>query len=110
MPHHPPERIALDEHLLLRLAADEDTELIAATVAESLEHLRPWMSWALPEAATLDAQRQRARERRAQAESGSEFTYLLLEGAELHGLCGLHRRVGPDAIEIGYWLRPSSVG
>lgn len=110
MPHHPPERIELDEHLLLRLAVDEDTELLGATVAESLEHLRPWMSWAVPEAATLDAQRRRAQERRAQAESGAEYTYLLVEGAELHGVCGLLRRVGPGAIEIGFWLRPTSVG
>ncbi len=32
------------------------------------------------------------------------------DGSELIGGAGLHRRVGPDALEIGYWLRASRVG
>ena len=30
--------------------------------------------------------------------------YALFLDGEIVGCCGLHRRVGPDALEIGYWI------
>ncbi len=32
------------------------------------------------------------------------------DGERLLGGCGLHRRGGPESLEIGYWLRPDAVG
>src|SRR5437588_7054280 len=40
-----PERIQGAEGLLLRRWAVDDAEGLGQAVAESLEHLRPWMSW-----------------------------------------------------------------
>ena len=50
------------------------------------------MEWAQPEAA--DPEQQRQRRQAARPEDG------LAEGAMV-GACGLHRRIGPGAIEIG---------
>lgn len=38
------------------------------------------------------------------------FHVIEIETAELVGNCGLMRRVGPGAIEIGYWIRSDRAG
>jgi RimJ/RimL family protein N-acetyltransferase len=110
MPHHPPTCLALGDGALLRLYAACDLEPLAEVSAQSLAHLQPWMSWATPEAVSWEAQQQRHAERLAQASTGQSYLYVIVEGQVLHGVCGLHRRVGPGGAEIGYWLRPESVG
>ena len=93
------------------MAEVSDAELLAGAVQESLEHLQPWMPWATPEAAQVETQRARRLEAVQAAEEGREYSYLLVrEDGELCGVLGLHRRIGPDAIEIGYWLRPGHTG
>jgi RimJ/RimL family protein N-acetyltransferase len=70
------------------------------------------MPWALPEAATSSAQRARLAKAEDLWSSGSDFTYLLLprDNSRLLGVLGLHRRVGPHAIELGYWLAHDALG
>ena len=112
MPEHPPSHIEVHDDLILRWAELDDTELIASAVGESLEHLGPWMSWATVEAADLEKQRKLRVEMAEQARAGTDYMYLVLAGerGSLLGACGLHRRIGPDAVEIGYWLHPAHVG
>ncbi len=91
--------------MLSRNTVDDAPELVAA-MTESLAHLRPWMPWATDENATVEAQVQRLGEVTASWDAGSDFVYLLhlLEGdASVVGVIGLHRRLGPGALEIGYW-------
>lgn len=111
MPEHPPSTIVVSDRLLLRWPELEDAEMIAQAVGESLHHLSPWMPWATPQAAEIDEQRKRRAEQQSATEAGTEYMYLLLsaEGVLL-GACGVHRRVGPEAVEIGYWLLPEHVG
>jgi RimJ/RimL family protein N-acetyltransferase len=110
MPHHPPSSLVLTDSVRLRWYGDGDLALLTATTASSLEHLHPWMEWATPGAVSPESQQARHQERLDQAETGESYMYLLVEGDVLHGVLGLHRRVGPGGIEIGYWLRPESVG
>jgi RimJ/RimL family protein N-acetyltransferase len=112
MPEHPPRRIDVHDDLILRWADLEDAELIASTVGDSLEHLGPWMSWATEDAADLEQQRRLRVEMAEQTAAGTDYVYLVLvgEGGPMLGACGLHRRVGPGAVEIGYWLHPTHVG
>ena len=44
--------------------------------------------------------------------AGRDALYVILEpgGADVLGGVGLYRRVGPDAIEIGYWTRTDRAG
>jgi RimJ/RimL family protein N-acetyltransferase len=82
-------------------------------MTESLAHLQPWMPWATDQNATLEAQSSRLREVEASWEAGTDFVYLLrlLEGdASVVGVIGLHRRIGPGAIEIGYWTHVAHTG
>jgi RimJ/RimL family protein N-acetyltransferase len=63
-------------------------------------------------AASVAFQRQRLREVVPKWESGTEYTYLLLDEGEdeVLGIIGLHSRIGPGALEIGYRLRPTHGG
>ena len=48
--------------LVLRRVRATDAGAIAAAVSASMEHLRPWMPWATPEAADPKTQRVRVAE------------------------------------------------
>jgi RimJ/RimL family protein N-acetyltransferase len=106
-----PELIPIRDIVLRRERLD-DVDLVASTVRESLDHLRPWMPWATPAAATGAAQRERIIRVEQWWDAGSDFTFLLMDavGKRMLGHFGLHSRIGPSAIEIGYWLAPDATG
>jgi len=122
MPRHPagpPEQVAAGPLVLRRVRAG-DAGAIAVAVGASLEHLRPWMPWATPEAADLRSQLVRVAEADELWESGTGFIYVMIAretgppgpdaagtvkdpDGEFVGTIGLHRRLADDAVEIGYW-------
>jgi RimJ/RimL family protein N-acetyltransferase len=105
MSRWPPERIDLGE-ILLRRPTTVDATLIADALADELDHLRPWMPWATPDNVTVDAQRARLEQVEQSWHDAQDHNYTLMDAQEASvlGSFGLHRRIGPDAIEIGYWL------
>ena len=107
----PPEFIEVPRGALYR-ARETDAEQNVAAVRASLDHLRPWMPWATEEAAELDAQRVRCREVEERWAHGSDYVYALRQtrGGPVIGTFGLHRRVGPNAIELGYWVHVDFLG
>ena len=111
MTARPPERIERDG-VVLRRPREDDLEAVGAAVAASLEHLRPWMAWADDDATT--AARRREHQERCDAgwDSGSDFAYLAVDPTDgaVVGAAGLHRRIGPRAIEIGYWVHVDHIG
>lgn len=100
----PPEEVACDGVLLRRLSAD-DAPAVSRAATESLEHLEPWMPWATREGTSLEAQRERllGPVNAWTSRSGYEYGTFLPDGRVVGG-CGLHRRIGPSALEIGYWV------
>lgn len=99
--------------LVLRRLTPEDAPALSRAVTESLDHLRPWMPWATPEAATVKAQRARLGGPAGTWEpDGSEYGFgmFLASDGTLVGGIGLHRRVGPRALEIGYWVHVAHTG
>lgn len=105
----PPEWLEAGRLRLRRLGPD-DAERLDAAVTASLEHLRPWMPWAAEEPAGLDRRRQLLGRWAAAFDAGEEFVYGAFDGDELVGVFGLHRRLGPDGLEIGYWVHVDHVG
>jgi RimJ/RimL family protein N-acetyltransferase len=106
----PPRRIVTDR-LVLRPYAARDAALLKDAVDSSLEHLRGFMDWAWAAPEPLGALRSRLRDFGRMFARGEDWIYGLFspDGSELVGGAGLHRRVGPDALEIGYWIRASRV-
>ena len=107
----PPEAIEVPDGVLSRVR-EADGEGIALAVRASLDHLRPWMPWATEAAAQVEAQRVRCREAEDLWERGSAYIYALRQSHEgsVIGTFGLHRRVGPGAIEVGYWVHVDFAG
>ena len=107
----PAERLLVDGAELARLR-QSDGDDVAAAVRVGLIHLRPWMPWATEAAADPVAQRARGREAELHWDQGSDYSYVLRhsENGAILGMFGLHRRVGPTALEIGYWLHPDYLG
>ena len=98
-----------------------DVAAVARAVTESLDHLQPWMPWATPEGGTVEAQTAHIHKVDVGWETRTDYSYLLrAPGAgpasvlgmtsSVLGMIGLHRRLGPGAIEIGYWAHVAHSG
>jgi RimJ/RimL family protein N-acetyltransferase len=96
-----PERIALGGELMLRRWRAADAEAQALAIAESLEHLRPWLAWATP--AGVEERRATLARWEREWDAGEDLVYGLFLGEAVVGGCSLHRRI-PKGMEIGYWV------
>jgi putative hydrolase of the HAD superfamily len=112
VPHAPPTRLET-RHLLLRPWTPDDAPALQHVVLNNLGHLQAWMPWATPEAHEHVAEvAERLRGFAADFAAGRDWSYVMLgrvDGALL-GALGLHRRGGPDVLEIGYWIRADRSG
>ncbi len=90
--------------LTLRPWRDEDAPAMGRAVAESLEHLRPWMPWIAHEPLSDDARRALIHGWRRDAKAGGDRVFGMWLGDRVAGGCGLHHRIGPGGLEIGYWV------
>jgi RimJ/RimL family protein N-acetyltransferase len=96
------ERIDLGGGLLLRRCHPADAEALHLAIAESREHLRPWMPWET--GASLEMERATLAIWDVEWDGGGDLHYGLFLGPVAVGSVGLHRRIGPDGLEIGYWV------
>lgn len=112
MAARPPEELRSDTVILRRTKASDAQEVVDA-VTKSLDHLRPWMPWAaLPDSTDLAFQRRRLAESDAHWDDGEAYEYVFRDAkdATLLGLGGLVPRIGPGALEIGYWVHVDHAG
>nr|WP_314140744.1 GNAT family protein [uncultured Rhodococcus sp.] len=107
----PPDRIVTDRLVIRRESAD-DAVAIADVIDCNLVRLVPWMGWATDEATQPSAQLARIAEAVEQWDAGEMFDYGIfdLEGGEFLGKIGMHRRISPYGIELGYWLGAQAEG
>lgn len=93
--------------LTLRRWREDDADALSEATVESVDHLRPWMAWAASEPVSRDERLAKTRTWEQTWAEGADVGI----GAFLDGLVvgsgGLHRRGGPDSLQIGYWIRPS---
>lgn len=95
--------------LLIRPWRLSDAAALRAAVVNSLDHLRPFMPWVRAEPLSVTRRREMIREWRRGAERGGDLVYGLFAGDTVAGGCGLHRRIGPGGLEIGYWVHVDHV-
>lgn len=100
-----PDTLTADGLVLSRWDAS-DVDNVLDAVWASFEELRQWMDWAqrMP---TREEQEAALRAGSESFDAGTGFGFVFREAAtgEVVGAGGLHRRVGPGAVEIGYWVR-----
>src|SRR6185312_15596398 len=108
MPTLLPERLEDPDGLLLRRWVPEDAEGLGRAVAESVEHLRPWMAWIAHEPMALDSRREMIAEwEHDWSEGGDVVMGVFVDDGRVAGRCGLHRRIAAGGLEIGYWIHPA---
>jgi RimJ/RimL family protein N-acetyltransferase len=104
MDFHPPEALH-GEIVTLRRYRLSDRDAVKAAITASLESLRDWMPWAKepPTDASVASFLEPAVERFG-GEAPANYAITLRDSGAFAGGCGLMPRVGPDALEIGYWV------
>lgn len=80
---------------------------IKQAIDSSLESLREWMSWSDAHPMSIEGVIDLYRNFRALFDRGEQYPFLILDraGVEFLGGAGLHPRIGPGGLEIGYWVR-----
>lgn len=94
------------KRLLVRCYNPSDAPLLAESITENVEHLRPWMPWVHAEPEPIEEKFQRLKRFRGMFDLGQNFVYGIFnpENTKLLGGTGLHPRLGADEVEIGYWM------
>ena len=105
----PPYRIET-ERLVIRCYDPRDAPLTKDAIDSSLEHLRAWMQWAVDEPVSLEEKTDLLKGFRSEFDAGENFAYGIFSADESEQLggTGLHPRVGPGGLEIGYFIRASA--
>lgn len=94
------------QRLVVRCYHPSDAQMLADSVAESVEHLKPWMPWAHAEPESLETKVQRLKRFRGLFDLEDDFIYGIFNQEEtcLLGGTGLHTRLGERQLEICYWI------
>lgn len=101
----PPDELAAGPVVLKRWRT-EAAEALALELEQSREHLAPWLAWAAVPQDRLSF----LLGSEAAFETRTDFGYGIWEpGGRLAGGAGLHARLGPGALEIGYWIAVGSI-
>jgi RimJ/RimL family protein N-acetyltransferase len=97
--------------LVIRCWDPADAPLAKAAIDASLDHLRPWMPWAVDEPKDVQAKVDLLRHFRGEFDLDRDLVYGVFdrEEREVLGGAGLHRRVGKGALEIGYWIHAGHI-
>lgn len=97
---------------MLRRYSPDDALALAQAAAASIDELAPWMPWATPEGVTAEAMAAFIAETTGRAAQGTEAVYGMfdVQDGRCLGGCGLHDRLRPGGIEVGYWLATEATG
>jgi RimJ/RimL family protein N-acetyltransferase len=107
----PPRRIELPG-FMMRAWSPGDAPLLQAALTASDAHLRAWTPWVVDGRVPGLSLEERLQRHAAQFAAGQEWVYGLFttDESQVLGGCGLYPRIGPRAIEIGYWLAVGQTG
>ena len=104
-----PYRVETDR-LVLRCYDPRDAPLLKDAIDTSLDHLRPFMAWIDDEPQTVEEKAALLKRFRVAFDTAEAFVYGIFDMHErqLLGGQGLHPRIGPGGLEIGYFVRASA--
>ncbi len=103
----PPDRIALGRGVLVRVG-EADVVAFIEVAAANAERLRDWIPWG----DDPGYRRERIGGAPVDWEQHRTYLYALRESDDgpVIGGFSLHRRIGPDGLEVGYWLDAAHTG
>lgn len=99
------------KRLVIRCYDPSEATMLAESVTESLDHLRPWMPWVHNEPEPIQEKVQRLKTFRGMFDLGQDYVYGIFnqDDTKLIGGTGLHTRLGESDLEIGYWIHKDFV-
>lgn len=99
------------KRLVVRCYNPTDAHMLADSVRESLEHLKPWMPWAHNEPEPFEEKVKRLHSFRGKFDLQQDYVYGIFnrEETRLLGGTGLHTRLSENELEIGYWIHKDFV-
>ena len=101
-----PAYIIRTERLLLRCWSPADAPALKSAIDRNLDHLRPWMPWAMDEPSEVGEVADRLRGFRAAFDRDEDYVYGIFdrdEGSVIGGT-GMHIHDEGRTHEIGYWM------
>ncbi|MEP7201903.1 MAG: GNAT family protein [Ilumatobacteraceae bacterium] len=96
--------------LTLRRWVAADAPKLKDAITRNVGHLRPWMPWIAAEPMSLVARVALINQWQFDWERGGDVVIGAFLDGEIVGSTGLHRRRGPAALEIGYWVHVDHLG
>jgi RimJ/RimL family protein N-acetyltransferase len=98
--------------LIIRCWNPSDAPHEKEAIDASIEHLLPWMPFAADEPQELQQKIDLLRAWRSNFDAGTDFLFGIFNPDETRvlGGTGLHPRIGPGGLEIGYWIRKDAIG
>ncbi|HVX41930.1 MAG TPA: GNAT family N-acetyltransferase [Gemmatimonadaceae bacterium] len=89
-----------------------DASALATALAESEAHLREFIPWVVDGRVPGQSLEDRLAQHAADFATGAAWVYGLFanESGAILGQCGLYPRVGPGALELGYWVAKHAAG
>jgi RimJ/RimL family protein N-acetyltransferase len=98
--------------LLIRGWTPADAPALKAAIDSSLAELKRWMAWAKNEPSELAVIEERLARFQAEWAAGTHWGCGIFPpaGDEVWGGVALLARIGPGALELGYWLRNDRTG
>ena len=102
---NPAYRIETDR-LVIRCYHPSDVQMLADSISENVEHLKPWMPWVHAEPEPIEEKEKRLKRFRGMFDLNQDYVYGIFnpEETRLLGGTGLHTRLGESELEIGYWI------
>lgn len=106
----PPYRIDT-KRLVIRCYDPDDAGALKEAVDASIDHLRPWMSFARFEPQSLEETVNLVRIFRSRFDADENYVYgaFARDESRLLAGTGLHQRGGAGSLEVGYWIRADAL-
>jgi RimJ/RimL family protein N-acetyltransferase len=99
------------DRLVLRCWQPADAPAAFPVISANEAHLAAWLPWVTTRPRSIEEQAELFRRFRSNFDLDKEFVFgAFLKDGECVGSVGLHRSVGPNALEVGYWLRKERCG
>ncbi len=107
----PPDRIET-QRLVLRCWTVSDAPRFKRSLDASLPEMQAWIDWTRREPSEITVIEERLAGYERDFHDGGNALYAILDRdeADVLGGIGLYRRVGPGALEVGYWIRSDQAG
>ncbi len=88
----------------LRRWVPDDAGVLHELIVRNVEHLRSRMPWIAAEPLLVADRRQLIERWHREWMAGGDAVFAIRRAGVALGAAGLHRRLGPGGLEIGYWV------